>query len=130
MSDIEPDRDAGQRLRDRRVLIVEDEYFIANDLARAFSKAGVEIAGPVPTLDQAVALLEGQRIDMAVLDINLDGERVYPVADALIERNVPIVFVTGYDRNDIPARYAGVTLCQKPVGTDEVIAALARVVAE
>lgn len=130
MSDAEPERDAGQRLRGRCVLIVEDEYFIANDLARGFAKAGVEIVGPVPSFAEAAALADERRIDMAVLDISLDEERVYPVADTLIERRVPIVFVTGYDRSALPDRYAAVPLCQKPVETDEVIEALARVAAE
>lgn len=129
MSDAEPERGAGQRLRGRCVLIVEDEYLLANDLERAFIKAGIDTAGPVPSLAQALALAE-RKVDMAVLDINLDGGKVYEVADALIERGVPIVFVTGYDRGDIPGRYASVPLCRKPVGVDEVIAVLASIAAE
>ena len=127
----EVDREnATRRLNGRRVLVVEDDYFLADDLARGFGEAGVDIVGPVPSLAQALNLVEQQRMDMAVLDISLDGDKVYDVADALIGRDVPVLFVTGYDRSDIPSRYAEVPMCQKPVGADEVIAALARIVAE
>ena len=61
-----------------------------------------------------------------MLDINLDGDKVYEVADALIGRDVPVVFVTGYDRTDIPARFADVPFCQKPAEVSGVIEALGR----
>ncbi|MEG3166152.1 response regulator [Sphingomonas sp. PB2P19] len=131
MREVEPKhQEAAQRLHDRCVLIVEDEYLLADDLARGFDKEGISIVGPVPSLAQALELVEQKRINMAVLDIALDGDKVYDVADALIRRNVAVLFVTGYDRSDIPARFAKVPMCQKPVGADEVIAALARLVAE
>ena len=53
---------------------------------------------------------------------------MYGVADALVERDAPVLFVTGYDRSDIPTRYSDVPMCQKPVGVDEVIVALERIV--
>lgn len=105
-------------------MIVEDEYFLADDLARGFRKAGIGIVGPVPTLAKALALAESQRIDMAVLDIKLDDDMVYTVADALLGRGVPVVFVTGYEASAIPARYADVPRCEKPVSVEHVIEAL------
>ena len=65
---------------------------------------------------------------MTVFDATVDGNKVYEVADALIERDVPVLFGTGNDRSDIPSRYAKVPSCQKPVGADEVIAALERLI--
>ena len=121
---------AAHRLQGRCVLIVEDEYLLADDLARGFSELGIDIIGPVPSLAQAMALVQEKAIDMAVLDIALDGDKVFDVADALIARDVPILFVTGYDREAIPSRYANVPLCQKPAGADEVIQALGRLVVE
>ena len=112
----------------RRVLIVEDDYFIANDLATGFEEAGIKIVGPVPSLASALAALEQERLDGAVLDINLDGEKVYQVADALIARGVAVVFVTGYERPSIPVCYSDVPLCLKPVDTQRVIEALGRIV--
>ena len=111
-----------------RVLIVEDEFLLADDLAKAFRKADIDIVGPTPSRSQALALIAQKNVTTAVLDISLDGDNVYEVADALIERDVPILFVTGYDRSDIPSRYAEVPICQKPIGADAVIAALERIV--
>jgi len=126
MVDTEPARQASS-LHAPRVLIVEDDYFIANALRKAFEQAGVEIVGPVPSPAEALAAFERQRIDGAVLDINLDGEKVYEVADTLIRREVPLVFVTGYERPSIPSRYRDVPLCLKPIDSATVVQALGRI---
>src|SRR3712207_6392600 len=101
-------------LTGRRILVVEDEYFIADDIARALTSLGAEIVGPAPDLQRAEALLNEGSIDWAVLDINLQGEMVYPVAQALHERSVPFVFATGYDRASIPSGFADVPRWEKP----------------
>ena len=111
------------------VLIVEDEYFLADDLARGFADEGISIVGPVPTLDQARTLIEQKQVNLAVLDIALDDSKVYDVADALIAQDVPVLFVTGYDRDAIPDQYADVPMCQKPVSAKDVIIALERIIA-
>lgn len=118
-------RDQNPESSGLRVLIVEDEYFIAEDLARGFRKAGVEIVGPVASLADAIALAELDQLDGAVLDINLSGEMIYPLADTLMEQAVPIVFVTGYDAFAIPERYGAIPRCQKPFDASRVIEALA-----
>lgn len=98
-----------------RVLVVEDEYYLADDMALALRKLGAEVVGPVPTKDKALALLASEdAIDAAVLDINLKGQAVYPVADALTERGVPFVFATGYDQAAVPPEYERVPLWGKP----------------
>ena len=114
-----------ERLRNRRVLMVEDEYFIAKDLARALTAVGMEIVGPVPSLVEAEAALVDNDLDFAVLDVALDGDKVYHVADALIARGVPVLFVTGYDPGALPMRYANVPQCLKPIDVRKVVAALA-----
>jgi len=97
------------------VLVVEDEYFLADDMSRALASLGAEIVGPVPTRDQALALLTSdERIDAAVLDINLRGEMVFAVADVLRERGVPFVFATGYDKTAVPPNYQEVPRWEKP----------------
>lgn len=112
-------------LKGRRLLIVEDEFFLADDLAKALRGAGAEILGPIASVDDALDLLdETERLDGAVLDLNLRGEMAYPVADAMIERGIPFVFVTGYDATQIPLRYRGVTRCEKPVHAFQVVTAL------
>jgi CheY-like chemotaxis protein len=114
-------------LAGRHILVVEDEYFIAEEMMRAFKARGAQVLGPVPTLDGALHLVAGgERIDAAVLDINLQGEMVYPVAEALERRGVPFVFATGYDAPAIAPRHAAVARCEKPVDPDKVAEALFR----
>ena len=109
----------------RRILVVEDDYFVAQEMVRAFAEQGAEIVGPVATVDDAIDIVEdGQRLDAAVLDLNLQGEMVFPVADALRERGVPFVLATGYDRWAVPSDYADVKLCEKPVDAEAIAAAL------
>ena len=121
---VEPQSDA---LRGRRLLIVEDEYMIAADLASALEEQGAKVIGPAGSIEQALELMDREReIDGAVLDINLRGKRAYPVAEALSARGVPFVFATGYDAWVIPEAYTGVPRLEKPVNTR----ALARLLAK
>jgi DNA-binding LytR/AlgR family response regulator len=109
----------------RRVLIVEDNYLLADDMRVDFERAGAEVVGPVARLADALQLVErGEPLDGAVLDINLEGEVVYRVADALRDRHIPFVFATGYDAEFIPAAYAKVVRLKKPVDTSKVSKAL------
>lgn len=91
-------------LSGRRVLVVEDEYLIAAEVKRWLQEAGAEVIGPVPSVDQALDLVEDQRLDAAVLDINLGhGDTSYPVADRLEMLRVPYLFATG----EVTARAGG-----------------------
>ncbi|WP_262269124.1 response regulator [Microvirga yunnanensis] len=112
-------------LANRRVLVAEDEYFIARDIARALHALGAEVVGPVPTLDEVQALLAtGERLDAAILDINLNGEMVFPIMEALTAREIPVVFATGYDRTTVPAQYEDIPRWQKPFDPRAVVKAL------
>ena len=105
--------------------MVEDEYFLADDIVRGLKDKGAEVLGPVGDIDDALDLIEEtEHLDGVVLDLNLKGELAYPVADALMERGIPFVFATGYDQAHIPARYAGVTRCEKPVDAPKIAKAL------
>ncbi|MFH6782777.1 MULTISPECIES: response regulator [Methylobacterium] len=108
-----------------RVLLVEDEYFLAQELTEVFQGRGAEVVGPVPSVEEALALIAASaHLDGAVLDINLQGEMAYAVADALAARGVPFVFATGYDRTAIPARYARARFFGKPLVVGQVAEAL------
>ena len=100
-------------LTGKRVLIVEDEYFIAADLKRAVAEAGAIVVGPAGTLASAQALVDDD-IDLALLDVNLDGEHSYPLANRLHERAVPFAFLTGYDQWALPPAYRDVPRLDKP----------------
>lgn len=112
-------------LHGRRVLVVEDDYFITDDMVRLLQDNGAEVIGPAGDIDGALDLIEGaDHLDGALLDINLRGEMAYPVADLLLERGVPFVFTTGYDAGAIPARYSRVKRCDKPVTAEAVLRVL------
>lgn len=104
-----------QALQGRRILIVEDEYLLADDLREALTNEGAEVLGPVASVEEATRLLQdASRIDAAVLDINLRGEPVFPFADALRARGVPFAFTTGYDSSALPPRYVDTPRVEKP----------------
>lgn len=110
-----------------KILIVEDDFLIADDFASLFEGAGATVVGPVATLSDAMDLMERtERLDGAVLDINLRGEMVYRLADALRARSVPMVFATGYDRGTIPECYADIPLCGKPIQLEQIARAIFR----
>lgn len=112
-------------LTGQRVLLVEDEYFIAEDMADQLEAGGAKVLGPVASVDAAIELIEQtERIDWAILDANLLGVKSWPVADALLRRGVRFVFTTGYDSASIPARYAEIVRCEKPTTSDMAAKAL------
>ncbi len=102
-------------LRDRRILIVEDEYLVAMSLRDALESLGSVVVGPVPSVEKAIKTIEaGPDIDAAIVDVNLGGVMAYPVADLLQARNIPFVFTTGYEKNTLRAGYPEIGICHKP----------------
>jgi CheY-like chemotaxis protein len=106
-----------------RVLVVEDDYLIASDIAGALKQRGAIVVGPIGKLPRALELSQSE-IDVAVLDINLAGQIGYAVADALIARNIPYVFATGYDSSTIPSNYAHAPYFEKPLNHRRMAEAL------
>jgi CheY-like chemotaxis protein len=106
---------ASGSLSNRRVLIVEDEYFLADEIARELERLGAEVIGPAADRDDALALVEtAGRVDAAILDIVIRGETIYDIVDALKARGIPVVFATGYDRSVVPPLYEDVPRLEKP----------------
>jgi hypothetical protein len=116
-----------QTLRDCHILVVEDEYMLANELRIELGDAGAIVLGPVGTLEGALTMIEAEpHIDGAVVDVNLCGDLAYPAADLLAQRQVPFVFTTGYDQGMIPPRFKHIPRCEKPVDMAKVARAIGR----
>jgi len=103
-----------------RLLLVEDEMMVAWAVEEVLCDWGCTVVGPVARAGKALALLDAEAVDMALLDISLNGERSYHVADALEARGVPFVFLTGYGRDSLPSRYRSHALVQKPFDQSEL----------
>ena len=106
-----------------RVLVIEDEYFLADDIVRTLSELGARIVGPFGDLSEATDVVQRDvAIDAAIVDINLRNQIVFPLARVLRDRKVPFVFTTGYDMSSIEAEFQDVRLWGKPLD----VAAMAR----
>ncbi|MCY0389395.1 response regulator [Robbsia sp. Bb-Pol-6] len=104
----------------KRILIVEDDALIAMLLEDVVDLLGFTLAGSAATVPAALALLaEGVAVDAALLDINLAGQRVFPVADELVRRGIPFAFCSGYGEAGVDtAAYAGAPTISKPFDID------------
>ena len=98
-----------------RVMIVEDEALVAMVVSESLSVLGCTVVGPFSRCAEALAAVDDDQVDAAILDVNLDGEMIYPLADILTARGVPFIFVTGYGAESIERRFAHVPVIQKPV---------------
>ena len=114
-------------LEGARVLVVEDEYLVAIMLEEMLESAGCIVMGPIPRLQEALDAVDHQDYDVALLDVNLAGERIDPVADALSERDVPFMFVTGYGASALPREYAERPHIGKPFRIAELLGMLSSI---
>ncbi|MEJ2377149.1 MAG: response regulator [Pseudolabrys sp.] len=113
----------------RRVLVVEDEYLIRMLLEDMLADLGYAVAGAVGSMAEAQELATKGEFCAAVLDVNLDGQEIYPVADLLAERGLPFVFVTGYGERSLPERYRDRPALQKPFQAEQLGDALSGLLA-
>lgn len=97
-----------------RVLIAEDEFLAAILLEEELRLAGWETVGPFYTLAQARSAVEIEQFDLALLDINLNGEMVYPLARELRARGIPFIFLSGYTTRDLPKEFQDHPRLSKP----------------
>jgi CheY-like chemotaxis protein len=122
-TDSEPFRSGSQR----RVLVVEDEMIVAMLVEDMMGDLGFEVAGVAGRLNDAFKLLETTDFDVAVLDVSLNGELVFPFARALEERHLPFIFATAYGARGIPHEFATHPVVQKPFRTQDLAQAIERV---
>jgi CheY-like chemotaxis protein len=104
----------------KRVLVVEDEFLLAEETRRELVKLGAVVIGPTPRVDDALFLIEEEQIDAAILDVFLSDARVFPVAERLEELGIPFVFATAYDPSIISERFGGYILCDKPIELENI----------
>jgi PAS domain S-box-containing protein len=102
-------------LADMRLLVVEDELLVSMLIQEILGELGATVAGPYARLSDGLAAAKAEGFDGAILDLNLAGESADPLADFLLARGVPFVFITGYQRESIDRRYANVPVLQKPI---------------
>lgn len=117
-------------LSGRSILVVEDEYLIAIEVKRWLQEAGADVLGPVPSVEQALDVIEdANALDAAVLDFNLgDGETVYPVADRLAALDVPFLFATGDIRSRNDSDHRDRPRLEKPIIAPELLRALGELI--
>ena len=116
-------------LSGRRILLVEDELLLAIDVEHSLDEAGAQTIGPASRLRDAVAIAADLdvQIDAAILDVDLHGQDVFPVADALRARGVPFLFHTGHGtKAGLNERYFGAVVCSKPILSEHLVAMVAR----
>jgi len=104
----------GRRASGLRVLLVEDENMVALLLEDMLAELGHTVIGPVARLDKALEIAQREAFDVAVLDVNINGEEAYPIAEALAARGIPFVFSTGYGKQSLRAPYCDRPALQKP----------------
>ncbi len=118
-------------LYERRILVVEDEVLLAMDIQFALEDEGAEIVGPSHTVEDAKKLVATEFLDAAILDVNLNGVEVFPVAEKLHEAGVPFLFHTGHaTRDQLKALYPNVAICHKPTMPSDLVRTLCAIFAD
>jgi len=115
-------------LRGKRVLVVEDEAMICMMLEEFLGDLGCRVVATASHMQDGRRKAEHMEIDLAVLDINLDGELSYPIAQTLMDRAIPFVFSTGYGRSGVPPTFKNVFVLVKPFGVEELREGLIRAI--
>ena len=114
-----PPISAGERKR--RVLVVEDEAMISMLLEDMVSDAGAEIIGPIATFEDALVFARRAEFEVAVLDLNLNGKLSYPIAQAIRERRIPVIFATGYGIHGVRDEFRDCPVLQKPFSLNDFV---------
>jgi CheY-like chemotaxis protein len=108
----------------KRVLVVEDELLIRMLLQDMLTDLGYRLAGEAGRMDEALTLAKQSEFDVAILDVNLNGEPISPVVEVLVKRGLPFVFATGYGARGVPEPYRATPTLQKPFQADALAQAI------
>jgi len=107
-----------------RVLVVEDEMLVSLLIEDVLTDQKCTVVGPFERVPGALAAAQTEQLDLAVLDVNIAGVKVYPVAEALAARRIPFVFVSGYGQNAVPADRPNWRVCSKPFRPTDLVSML------
>lgn len=107
-------------LKGARVLLVEDQMIVAMEIEDMLRAAGCEVVGPVGTLQAAITLGHEEALDLAVLDVNLDGDKVYRAAEELQARGIPFILATGYGESTLPEKWRDQPRLSKPFQREQL----------
>jgi CheY-like chemotaxis protein len=124
----EPDIPTPQRaeplnLKGKRILVIEDEPLVSMDIETCLAESGSIVVGPANNVKRARQLIESESFDGALVDANLAGEPVDELANALVARGIPFVFLTGYGRDSLPAAFRDTGIIGKPYTREQLVAA-------
>jgi CheY-like chemotaxis protein len=114
----------GKTIASKRVLVVEDELMIRMLLEGMLTDLGHSVAAEAGGIDEAVVIAKKGDFDVAVLDVNLNGQPVTPVVEILVERGVPFIFASGYGQRGVPEAYRTIPTLQKPFQADALAQAI------
>lgn len=120
-----PDR--GSSLEGRHILLIEDETFVIMLLEDMLDELGCVVVGAAASFADGMRIADTTQADAAFLDVNLAGHDIFPIAERLAVRGVPVIFATGYDKNALPARWRDTPMIRKPFSVEQLRAALNRV---
>jgi DNA-binding response OmpR family regulator len=107
-----------------RILVVEDEVLVSMLIEDALGENGCDLVGPARSIAEGIALAAGETLSAAVLDVNVDGGAVFPVAEVLNRRGIPYLFITGYRASELPARHRDAPALEKPFGETMLVDAV------
>jgi PAS domain S-box-containing protein len=115
-----------QHLRGKRVLVVDDEPLIIMDVTEILTEAGCKIAGPAESVEKAMSVINTTEFDAAILDVNLQGQRVNDLALELTRRSIPFAFLSGYGRDGLPHGFGQALLISKPFNSAQILDVVAQ----
>jgi DNA-binding response OmpR family regulator len=113
-----------------RILVVEDDPMLAMNVEQLLEDAGCAVVGPCATVGRALEIASRGGMDAAILDVNLRGEMIFPVADRLAEAGIPFVIVSGHSRDLLPPRHRGCRYLSKPFADNDLIATVQTMLSE
>ena len=124
-----PPTSGSSELKGARILLVEDSWHVGNAIKRLLRALGADVAGPAATIADAGRLIADRKPDVAIVDINLRGERANPLLDRLQEEGIPAIVITGYTEVSLRPGTVVEAILQKPVSVEQFLAILRPIVA-